>query len=560
MIHPTRKIALIAASLFLMAGCTGDALSYSQWSTQSKAFYGDVLRVTPGDLEGADRGFTIEAMVSAYGVDAPYQTAIALNALGSGARAHFSAAEWEAVTERLRGATADPPSLDHAQNAAPRVYAGYEIAWADRIFEILTPEQRVALAGAIDPAELFERSGDRAPDLGDVAVTLRSLDLLAVRSHDHDAEATALMEGWREAICSAGSSDGQDFALAASISDHVPLPCSDAERAAQWEELVSGAQTRARGADHLDAATSLVNLAQVQENLWPSDATRKQVVAKLLDEWVLRGRRLTPVEAIESLPVVQKVAHRFGRAIPLASEAEAHLAAVAREGAEPARQVMTGRTAAYPFLDARTLGVTIATPEGFPEGMPAAEQLAVSWGRGESLTDEKEALVAGVLAEGRPELVLSVIAPWVMGHGQEGCDLPGALDGISRALGTGGGSAVGPDSDALGIRALEGCGRAVQADRRDGLVSTARQIMSDDPAQTSLEAQFIATSILCALDPEAATLGPDAWERLRRFAMPSGGATDGSGYADIVATHHVLAISESDRAQCAQTGLLGGAR
>ena len=525
---------------------------------RSRPLYTDALRIVPGGIEGGDSGFLVEAMVPGSGDGAPYQTALALSALGPAASKRFQADEWAAMTQRLKAATASAESLNAPQNAAPRVYAAYEIAWANLLNPVLSDDESTALARALDADELLTRVGDRAPDLGDVAVTLTTLRLLGAEDAAAIEAASALVTTWREALCTPGGAGAPSFALAAGIADQVALPCSASEVDQQWDHLVDGARATAEPtADPLDAAIALHNLSMAQEGLWPDDAGKRALVEAALTRWLARGDTVGPVQAMESLPLVQKVAHRFGVTPSLTGEQASYLTSVARNGTEPARQVMVGRAVSYPFLDARLLGVAVATPPGFPAGMAPAENVAAALGRGGGIATVDTEQVADVVREAKPEHVLGVLAPLVLTLGDDGCALPGVLDAVAAAIPAQTSGVVGPDGVAVGLRALQQCGRTIDPAQRDSLVAMGAQIKADDPQQTTLEAKFIATTILCALEPDEVDVGPAMWDQLQRFAVATGGATDGSGFVDLVSTHQLLTIIESDRDTCRSRGVLG---
>lgn len=200
-------------------------------------------------------------------------------------------------------------------------------------------------------------------------------------------------------------------------------------------------------------------------------------------------------------------------AVPLVAAQASYLTSVARNGTEPARQVMVGRAVSYPFLDARLLGVAVATPPGFPAGMAPAENVAAALGRGGGIATVDTEQVADVVREAKPEHVLGVLAPLVLTLGDDGCALPGVLDAVAAAIPAQTSGVVGPDGVAVGLRALQQCGRTIDPAQRDSLVAMGAQIKADDPQQTTLEAKFIATTILCALEPDEVDVGPAMWDQ-----------------------------------------------
>ena len=85
---------------------------------RSRPLYTDALRIVPGGIEGGDSGFLVEAMVPGSGDGAPYQTALALSALGPAASKRFQADEWAAMTQRLKAATASAESRHDQRTVA----------------------------------------------------------------------------------------------------------------------------------------------------------------------------------------------------------------------------------------------------------------------------------------------------------------------------------------------------------------------------------------------------------------------------------------------------------
>jgi len=556
-ISPNHRGECLALMILVsMSACTtSQTVDINIWEQNTRPIY-DTIRIIPGT--DADPPMLAQDMPP-VAITQPYQTALSLTDLGPDAQGQMSADDWATVTGRLRRAAEDG-SLITGPNSAPVAYTVWEMAWVDHMNDVFTQAQRDSLLQTANNTDLLGAVNADSPDVFDVYVAVSAYRMLGGLTNSVQTKASDLLEKMTMA-CRSTDVNGHLTTLAMAAMNPVNSPCTSEETDAAWQATAAGLLAMTHGATRLDTSLDTMSLLLLEESrvvLWPDELDRSKTVKTALANIAIASANPDTQPWIFSC--LQKAAFLIGETVRLADQQQHSSIMMAVFGSTPNEDQLRDTNIVMGLAAARAVGSTVSLPAEFVASLDPLNSLAAAYGRGDSLDSQMEQWIADIATQSSTappdqSTVLSVIAPILLtAPSTEACSSTG-VNVVRSALADNGGLHLQPSTAALGIRVLERCGQSVPRSWRDQSLGNAKALES---AGSHGELSFIweATRVLCALEPDAARVGAQAWNYLQEYVYPEGGAIGPDGFVSLRSTYQLLSIVTTTKQECRDTGLL----
>jgi len=509
---------------------------------------------------------SLNAMMPSATAVSLYSSAMALSALGPGARSKMSEADWDTIVGNFGKAAKDGTGLTDSSNAIPVSYVLWEMMLADRMNGILTEDQRASLARVVSSSDLTAKLIDHRPDIPDIYVTVDALRGLGALSAPVREQAAAFVAKLPSVCDVEPDSSDVIYALELGALRDVASPCSEKQFSGTWDRYVA-ALLAASAPDQQkfdsDPCAAALWLAESLQLWWPDDQHRSNMLGQSMDNCVsrIRAGRINPTDSDGTIMRLQQGAFVLGKTLPDDGSSTQRLVEQAVRGTQYQQEQFQGVQMAQVLTGAAAVGADVSLTDGFVAGLSPLEYMAVMYGQGrgdDPSVEQKlrQVKLAADASQSDRNHAVGAVGALLLSLPQDAACASAGVSIIKQAFAPGDAEYMDQSSVALGVRALERCDEVPPAGARQAALSFANSIMSASGVSGDLDAQWRAQRVLCALDPEHATVGQDTWSGLQSFVNPEGGAVDSTGFASLYATYQLLSIVTTTPQECTDTGLL----
>jgi hypothetical protein len=541
-------------------GPSANGLDKSEW-LQATA---DHL-MSYGAVTVAEGNMTVRlwAISTAY----PYNTALALAALGPDARELVSPEAWDAAMVRIDNAIQDPDVF--ATPIIPPLYAAYEIGNADRMLGFLTPQDKQDLFDRIGAEQSLAAMGGESDQI-DAAAFYQTVELLVPdQAEQYLPAALDAAQTDTDDLCTPPSDSGSGFD--AFYWSGLELPgvvkqCDQDEILRLWDEALGSARAGLTAADLdlVDTGGKICQLAAVWLANWPDDKERKAALIAAVKEagaWLENPDQASLI----SYTGLQKTGRALGMSFPVRPEMVAFFEQILQTGDVGSDELVQGDKFRWLVDMERDLELASDYPEKARQAIGDSATLA--WFRGQDLaeTDAIQAITKALKQTADNPTLANPAAEFVADAGSDRCSWWTKTDQAQRVsptlpkdyglLALAAGQA---DQWALSQRLESDCGTEGEAEAHKDLVDTSRKVLDnlkDDGVD--MESIWNAAAVVCALSPDDFPNEDQIWGYLSGVVSPVGGVMGEDGMANLLSTYQAVELATSTPKRCKKIGALG---
>ncbi|MCL1922837.1 MAG: hypothetical protein FWG15_03075 [Propionibacteriaceae bacterium] len=558
-----RRVVLGVALAVCLSGCTNSALAltYEQWKQSTAPMYLTL------DIKEAEEGVSTyigSDQLKAVEVPGLYVRSRAVTALGPTAPELLGVSDWNTVQDRYTAAVDDDDVLQASFSWANPTYVAYEIAWADKMTDMLTEEQREKLADRFFGAYPLSTVTPDQVELIDLLMMSWAWVMWGRDVGVLSSEMNNFLQPYQPLCDQLQDADGWDYALfLMAFPPGMPTVCTAEQQASLWENIAA-TMTDATALQGSGQSFKLLLLEHARETHFPDNQAYHDKVTEVfnaLSTTLTQGELTFTTNQLASL---QATAFLLGEEYHPTDDQMQMLTTQTIDGDVPRGEYFTGPALHIPIIDARLLGSPLDLSEEFLGQLDPLEYLAILVASGQGITEEDLGYLADIekidFKSDTAALMgmIDVVSSWMLlsadpeaSCAQQGLDLVGStLDSLDVE--------IDPTTVALANRLFDQCERDVPSQRRDYVDQWREKLALLADTEPSLTGLYAYTRLQCASQPESVDVGENLWSTMSAFVHEDGGVLDEWGFMSLKGVHYVLTMMETSQQTCLDTGLLSG--